>query len=159
MLSRWREERHETINGLFQGTWIRAATATRFRSLGGDSVAQICTAATQRLLTDLLDKEQNTTQTPEDMTDSTSTTADSFDHTSGGGDSSATSQLGNSKHLSSEDRRLDEECADMPDDDQSDNTSQSHEPVSILEEQMSDPQSRIWFISRHVDDPTTYNIS
>lgn len=143
-------------------TWFLKELGTDvpvLKILGGDTVAQICTAATRRLLANMLEKEQTMTPNPEDTADSTSSTGDSFIATPDSGDSSATSELGNSKHISSEDRGLDEVRPGKPRKERFDSASQSQEPTSIQEETMSDPQSRIWFISKHLNDPTTYNMT
>ncbi|EKV04975.1 Polyketide synthase-nonribosomal peptide synthetase [Penicillium digitatum] len=127
--------------------------------LGGDSVAQICIATTKRLLADLHERSQAIPPNPEDSTDSTSSLEDSFDATLDGVDSLATSELGCSKDLSSTCQALDEVRPDRPCDDRSDSASHLQTPIPTQEEHMSDPQSRIWFVSKHVNDPTTYNMT
>jgi aspyridone synthetase (hybrid polyketide synthase/nonribosomal peptide synthetase) len=131
--------------------------------LGGDSVAQICIIATKRLLADMLEKNQSTAPSAEDLTDSTSTPEDSSDATLDSGDSVATSELGDSQDMSAKDQILGNMVPETPRGDHFDITAQPQTPISIQEEIvseiMSDPQSRIWFVSKHVDDPTTYNMT
>ncbi|KAG0152625.1 hypothetical protein PDIDSM_1105 [Penicillium digitatum] len=120
--------------------------------LGGDSVAQICIATTKRLLADLHERSQAIPPNPEDSTDSTSSLEDSFDATLDGVDSLATSELGCSKDLSSTCQALDEVRPDRPCDDRSVRLTYK---LPTQRKHMSDPQSRIWFVSKHVNDPTT----